>query len=156
MRNLNNKSGFTLIEIIVVMIIVGILAAIALPNLFSNVGKSKGVQALVLLDGCKTAMESYYVLHSGNTPVNTDLAAAGAVTTATVSGTTFTVTIPAATAAQSATSGATTIPSGTYAGSNLIFTLSASDGATSITLTRQTTGSWTCSAPTAGSYVGLC
>lgn len=46
MINFNNKSGFTLIEIVVVLVIVGVLAAIALPNLFSNIQKSRGGSGL--------------------------------------------------------------------------------------------------------------
>ena len=43
---LNNKSGFTLLEIIIVIIIVGVLASLALPRLFDTIEFSRSTEAL--------------------------------------------------------------------------------------------------------------
>jgi prepilin-type N-terminal cleavage/methylation domain-containing protein len=43
---LNKKSGFTLLEIIIVIIIVGVLASLALPRFFNTIEYSRSTEAL--------------------------------------------------------------------------------------------------------------
>jgi len=65
MEGFGNKNAFTLIEIIVVLIIVGILAAIALPNLFSNVSKVRAEEALATIGTYRPTIETCIVKASG-------------------------------------------------------------------------------------------
>lgn len=53
------ESGFTLVELLVVMLILGILAAIAVPSFFSQRDKAKDADAKALTRTAQTAMETY-------------------------------------------------------------------------------------------------
>ncbi len=66
-----NKLGFTLIEMLVVVLIIGILAAIALPQYQKSVEKSKASQALTLLQSIYQSAQVYR-LTTGNWPYNVD------------------------------------------------------------------------------------
>lgn len=48
------QKGFTLIELMIVVAIIGILAAIAIPAYSDYTGKAQASEAFVLLDGLKT------------------------------------------------------------------------------------------------------
>ena len=55
----NNQKGFTLIELMIVVAIIGILAAIAIPNFLNYQLKSKTAEAKVNLGAIATSQESY-------------------------------------------------------------------------------------------------
>lgn len=54
------QQGFTLIELMVVVVIVGILAAIAIPNYTQYVSRTRASEALGSLANLRVKMEQYY------------------------------------------------------------------------------------------------
>ena len=56
----NNSKGFTLIELMIVVAIIGILAAIAIPNFLKYQCKAKQSEAKANLGSIRVAQEAYY------------------------------------------------------------------------------------------------
>jgi type IV pilus assembly protein PilA len=60
LRNLKKREGFTLIELMIVVAIIGILAAIAIPNFIKFQLRAKAGEAKVNLAAIRTSEESYF------------------------------------------------------------------------------------------------
>ncbi len=56
--------AFTLMELLIVLIIVGILVLLALPNLMPLISKAKSTEAQLQLEHIHTLEKSYFYLHS--------------------------------------------------------------------------------------------
>lgn len=65
------QKGFTLIELMIVIAIVGILAAVALPAYQDYTARAQVSEAILLAEGQKSAVTEYYLNH-GEWPENND------------------------------------------------------------------------------------
>ncbi|WP_061693338.1 pilin, partial [Neisseria meningitidis] len=63
------QKGFTLIELMIVIAIVGILAAVALPAYQDYTARAQVSEAILLAEGQKSAVTEYYLNH-GIWPAN--------------------------------------------------------------------------------------
>lgn len=54
------KKGFTLLEVLIVVIIIGVLAAIALPQYSATLEKSKSAEAATNVGSIRTALDRYW------------------------------------------------------------------------------------------------
>lgn len=77
----HNQSGFTLIELMIVVAIIGILAAVAIPSYQDYTARAQVAEGVSLTSQYKTSLAEYYASRG-------DFVTGGAVTVASMGGTT--------------------------------------------------------------------
>ena len=70
--------GFTLIELIIVIVIIGILAVIAIPKYFTNIDKARKAEALSTMGAIRDAEQAYWAAsnpgaYSTSFPISADI-----------------------------------------------------------------------------------
>lgn len=67
-RKVRNRSGFTLVELLIVVIILGVIAAIAIPQFTSSTDDAKLSALDMTLSELRNSIELYYHQHNGAYP----------------------------------------------------------------------------------------
>jgi type IV pilus assembly protein PilA len=136
---ITNERGFTFVELLVTMLMIGILAAIAIPAFLNQAGKAVDAGAKSLANSAQTAAESYAVDNRGYSSL-----------TPTILGR-YEPTIPTTAGSGSAYVSALTATATTYS----ITTSTPSSGGETFTVARNTNGSFVRSCtPATGAHGG--
>ena len=64
MKILKSKKGFTMLELLMVVIVIGILASLAIPQYQSFMEKARVAEAKQMIGAIKNAQELYYLEHN--------------------------------------------------------------------------------------------
>lgn len=80
-RQSNRKTGFTLVEILIVVVILGILAAIVIPQFTNASEEAKGGNLVTQLQSIRSQLELYQVQHNGDFPTLAQIQATWGVMT---------------------------------------------------------------------------
>ncbi len=64
MRRIKSEHGFTLVELMITVVIVGILASVAIPLYTGNIKRAKAAEADAALGSIRTALRVYYAENS--------------------------------------------------------------------------------------------
>lgn len=65
---MKNKKGFTMVELLAVITIIGILSSVAVAGVTQYLNKAKKQDFAVLEKNMKTALDNYFIEHSGDVP----------------------------------------------------------------------------------------
>jgi type IV pilus assembly protein PilE len=93
-----NKAGFTLVELMIVIAIIGILAAVGYPAYTSSVKKANRADAIDSLLSLSGRMEEYYMNNDSYVGATINVDGTGTVGSSQTSDNLFTLSITAATA----------------------------------------------------------
>jgi len=65
---ISNTTGFSLVELMIVILMIGILAAIGIPMYYDNVYQAKRAEALAIMGSIRSEIDWYFV-ENGSYPV---------------------------------------------------------------------------------------